>query len=198
MSPLLPLWLACADEEPERARREDGPLRAEDYLRLEEGSAWVYRDDGEDGVPEEDALLRAQAVAEGVVELRRGTRWADAETVGSLRWDIGEEGGLRLRSWSLPGGLLGGGAGWPILPPEVVAGASVTVRGEDGWRCDITDTTAGIQTYYGTFEDVLIADCASGEGLEGLYFFGRGAGLIALEVGGRAEEPYGLELVAPW
>ena len=194
--PLL-LLLACTGEDSAAGPRLDGILSAQDYAILDAGTTWIYRDDGEDGVPDEETLLRAQAISAGVVGLRRGQRRADATEVGTLTWGVADDGALSLQAWALPDGTQGAassGAGLPLLSAEVEDGTQVSSE-DGGWTCTITATAEGVETYYGSFGDVLLADCTGAGGLPGRYAFARDIGLIALEV---ADGGYALELVAPW
>ncbi len=156
-----------------------------DYDGLSDGSAWVYRDDGDTGLPDEEQLLRTQYTGDGVVEFRRGTRWADAASVGTLVWDTRY--GLGLSSWS----LLGGGSG-DVLITDFDPVEGEVISGED-WSCTVTRPVEGEPTWYGLFEDVVVSECA-GSGPEGRYVFAREVGLIRLTL----PDGSGLNLVAPW
>lgn len=157
-----------------------------DYDGLTDGSAWVYRDDMDTGDVDEERLLRTQYMGEGVVEFRRGTRWADAYTVGEIVWDLSE--GLTLSSWS----VFTVGSGDYLVSdfnPEL---GEVYSDGE--WSCTVDRPAEGVSTWYGVFEDTFAFDCEGGQILAGRYVFARDVGLVRLTL----PDGGGLNLVAPW
>lgn len=146
-----------------------------DYHGMYEGATWVYRDDGIvdlDDLPDEDQLLRAMHMGDGVVEFRRGRRWADSQSIGEMVWDI--DNGLTLLSWDLPFGQ--GEGEYPIsnlLPedePDVTNGE---------WTC-VNTMTEAVETWYGTFDNVLLFECDGGP-LAGEFAFGKNFGLVHLQ-----------------
>jgi hypothetical protein len=157
---------------------------------LSDGATWTYRDDGgswnDTGFDlEEDQLLRVSHRGDGLVEFRRGSRWADAEPYGSMQWIL--EDGLALASWDLP---VGQGAGnYPLSAASINVGETVT----GDWTCTATDPESGVDTYYALFENVFIFNCSEG-GLEGQYVFAINIGLVKMTIG----EDFELDLVAPW
>jgi len=179
------LLLACDGIATGPSGKSDSSLIA-DYDGLSEENAWVYRDDADTGMPDEERLLRTQHTGDGVVEFRRGTRWADADTVGVLAWDIQD--GLGLASWS----VFGEGSGDYPFSDFDPAGGEVVTQGD--WSCVLSRPLEGEATWYGLFEDVFVFDCAGGSGLEGRYVFARDVGLIRLTL----PSGNGLNLVAPW
>ena len=181
---VLLFLLGCGEDGRSSSEAED--VLASSYLSLEDGDSWVYRDDGDTGLFDEDELLRAQHLGDGVVELRRGRRWADAETVGELVWDVSS--GLSLLKWALPSSASGEGD-YPLAGVVLLSG--LTVQSGD-WSC-LSSQTEGEVTWYGTFEDVFVFECEGGGGLEGRYVFANGIGLVELQT-----EQDHLELVAPW
>ena len=188
--PLLLLLTACGEDPLAGTVMEQG-LPASAFHTLGEGRSWIYRDDDSDEDPDEEQLLRAQDVGEGRLELRRGSRWADAEPAGHIAWTT-ERGELWLSSWELPDGTEGAG-GFRMADADPEDGELTS--GDGGWRCDLTRQEDGQETWYGTFEGALIIDCVGGnDGLGGRYAFGVGAGLVYLET----EDGYLLDLVAPW
>jgi hypothetical protein len=154
------------------------------YAMLEEGASWTYRCGAADtGEPDCSALLLARHAGDGLVELRRGSRWADAVEVGHLQWRLSET--LVLDSWELDGDS--GAASVTVLSTE--HGESID---EGGWSCEISQPEF-VETYYAIFERPLVSTCTGGGGPEGSYAFAMGFGLIQL-TGGEHE----LDLVAPW
>ncbi len=182
---MILLLLACDGTGTGSGSSSDATLIV-DYDGLSEDNAWVYRDDADTGIPDEDRLLRTQHTGDGVVEFRRGTRWADAETVGVLSWETRD--GLGLASWS----VFGSGSGDYPLSDFDPAGGEVVTQGD--WSCTLSRPVEGEATWYGLFEDVFVFDCAGGGGLEGRYVFARDVGLIRLTL----PDGNGLNLVAPW
>ena len=146
-----------------------------EYHGIYEGSTWVYRDDGVvdlDELPDEDQLLRAMHMGEGVVAFRRGRRWADAVTVGEMVWDVTD--GLTLLSWDMPFGQ--GEGEYPISSalPEEQPDVS---NGE--WGCTNT-MTEEVETWYATFDNVLLFSCDGGP-FAGELAFGKNFGLVWLQ-----------------
>ncbi|MFT5682866.1 MAG: hypothetical protein ACI8RZ_003790 [Myxococcota bacterium] len=181
---MIALLLACNGSGAGSGGSTDAALIA-DYDGLDGENTWVYRDDGDTGIPDEDRLLATRHTGDGVVELRRGVRWADAETVGTLVWAMSD--GLGLASWS----VFGSGSGdYPLSDFDPEAGE---VSSQGDWSCEASRPAEGESTWYGTFEDVFVFDCEGG-GLEGRYVFARDVGLIRLTL----PDGGGLNLVAPW
>ena len=183
------LLLACGGDGLGNENPDNKPEIAM-YHGLEEDARWTYRDDGglwtDTGFDlDEDQLIRVSHMGEGLVELRRGARWADATPYGSLQWTTTD--GLGLVSWDLP---LGQGAGeYPMSGALIAVGETVT--GE--WNCISSAPENGVDTYYALFENAYVFDC-SGGGLEGQYVFAFGIGLVSMSIG----DNFNLELVAPW
>lgn len=158
-----------------------------DYTMLEEGASWTYRDDSlgpESETPDEDLLLHARHTGDGVVEFRRGARWADGSDEGKLVWS--EKNGLSLVEWDLGEAQ---GSGDLFMSEEVPEREAVTMSGK--YSCT-TRMDAPIDTYYGTFELALVFDCTGG-GMGGTYAFAYGWGLVQVDAGGIV-----LDLVGPW
>lgn len=172
----LPLLIACDRREPYTGELPE-TAAISSYHGLDGASSWIYRDDASKEAPIENQLLHAQNTG-GLIELRRGPRWADAEYAGSLEWDTAD--GLDLVAWDLPSGA---------------SGATTIHFSDENFElpadCTLTVPEEGHQTYYGIYEDVLVYDCP--EGLPGRYVFARDVGLIWLETSTDT-----LDLVAPW
>ena len=181
---MILLLLACGDGM-NNPGSSGSSLLIVDYDGMVEENTWVYRDDGDTGMVDESTLLQSKVVSEGVVEFRRGARWADAAPVGDMVWDLSS--GLALTSWS----LFGGGSGNYLLSdfdPE--AGE---VYSDGSWSCAVSIPSEQ-STWYGTFQDVITVSCEDGGVLEGRYVFARDVGLVRLEL----TSGQGLNLVAPW
>lgn len=168
------------------------------YHGLAEDASWTYSDqisiaamdaaenDTAMETPEldEDQLIIAHHLGEGRVELRRGSRWADAFPYGELGWDSSD--GLALTEWSLP--ISSGTGNYPLAPYNLET--EVSTSGD--WSCSGKETEL-LETWYGTFDTGYVFDCAGG-GLEGQFAFAFEFGLVWFE----ATDGYRLELVAPW
>ncbi|MCB9741388.1 MAG: hypothetical protein H6741_29695 [Alphaproteobacteria bacterium] len=155
------------------------------YYSIEDGDSWTYRDslDAEEE-PEASELIHARYLGDGLVEMRRGARWSDAEYEASLTWDTSD--GLSLVAWEL-GANVGEGS-YPLFEPNTESGDVVETT---GWSCEILAREPA-ETFYGVFSDTVGARCV-GVGLSGTYIFGRDMGLVRFEGGGLV-----LDLVAPW
>jgi hypothetical protein len=178
------LLLACSGTEGTTA---GGSVLVADYVMLGDGTSWTYRDDAlgpESDSPAEEELLHARHVGDGVVEFRRGLRWADAIEEGKLVWS--EADGLTLVEWDLGEAQ---GSGEIFMSAEVPEQMAMTVSGK--YTCT-TFMDAPVDTYYGTFELALVFDC-NGGGMGGTYAFAYGWGLVQVDAGGIV-----LDLVGPW
>jgi hypothetical protein len=157
-----------------------------DYHGLEEGASWAYRDDGNtDDSPVQSEILRARHLGEGLVDFRRGSRWADGRTEAVLDYQLGAE--FRLQAWEIAG--LQGEAELPLGTDQPEHGQMVEA---DGWKCETSTRGVGM-TYYGIFEDVIQYDCTGDAGPAGSFIFALGVGLVHFE-----SKDYTLDLVAPW
>ena len=177
------LFLACTGTSGPVA----GDVLVSDYAMLEDGTSWTYRDDAlgpEADSPDEELLLHAKVTDEGVVEFRRGLRWADATDEGRLVWS--EKDGLTLTEWDLGEAE---GSGSIFMSEEVPEQGAVTASGK--FSCT-TRMDQPIDPYYGTFELALVFDCTGG-GMGGTYAFAYGWGLVQVDAGGIV-----LDLVGPW
>ena len=148
--------------------------------------SWSYRDDGiMDEAPADDQLLRARYVGNGIMDFRRGTRWADASRTAEVGFFLDDR--FSLSEWDLGpyqgSGFLPLGQANPIEGELVEAGS---------WSCT-TNRRLEVETYYGTFSDVIQFDCEGSEGPVGQWTFAREFGLIAYD-----GPEYSLSLVAPW
>ena len=155
---------------------------ASGYGTLSAESAWTWREElpADTGVSldvDESGLIHGRFV-DGAIELRRGSRWADATTVGEIRLAAPEGGGLVLDGWSFDEAT-GGGALLSLEDPET---------GVDTPDCGIV-TDLEVDTFYGVFQRTLISDC----GGKGEWVFEYGVGLIQVETEGLV-----LDLVAPY
>ncbi len=177
MSSLL-LLLACAGER----LGSDAAVTGGDYGSLSVDGAWTWRqalpvDTGEMDLDLDESQLLHGRYSDGSIELRRGTRWADAQTVGSIEFSQ-PNGGLKLEGWELDGAS-GGGVILALEKPEtgIPTPDCGTVVGLD------------VETFYGLFQRTLTADC----GDAGLWSFEFGVGLIQVEA-----QELTLDLVAPY
>ncbi len=181
MRPLLLGLLACGDG----AQGVGGDQALDAYLGFDGAGAWTWRDDGLATDPDEATLLHGRETAAGI-ELRRGSRWADAAPAGALGLVVDD--GLTLAGWSLGGGE--GGGDRPMAPGVVEDG----VRVQDGdWSC-VTTLEAEVETFYAVFDRTLVLDCRGGSGFPaGTWTFARDIGLVHV-----ASDDVVLDLVAPW
>jgi len=163
-------------------------VRISDYVPLDEGGAWTYRDDANgdsEGLPDDDELVLAQVVEGGEIGLRRGSRWADAVPLGWMVWDV--EDGLALEAFSY--GELEGSQSHRFAQDSPLVNTEVT----DGeWSCE-TERLATFETWYGEYEHILKITCNGSEVLGGNWFFAKNIGLIRVQ-----GEAFDLDLVAPW
>ena len=159
----------------------------DDYTGLNtEGLSWTYRDDGEtETSPDNDRLIRSRHVGGGELDFRRGSRWADAEAAGSVRFAQSDR--VRIVSWNLNG--VTGSGDFPLGRNKPKEGDELTA---DGWMC-VVDIPASIETYYGTYTEVLSFLCDGDDGPTGDWHFAKDVGLVAYE-----GDDYSMSLVAPW
>ena len=162
-------------------------VEIDEYTGLKsEGLSWTYRDDGEtEASPDKDSLLRSRHVGGGELDLRRGSRWADGESAGIVRFAQNDR--VRIVEWSLNG--VEGRGDYPLGVNKPKEGDESTA---DGWLC-VVDRPDSIETYYGSFSDVLSFLCEGEEGPVGDWHFAKDVGLVAFE-----GDDYSLSLVAPW
>lgn len=162
----------------------DGLITA-DYNGLVDGASWTWRDDvSTDELPAEEALLRGRYVGEGIIEIRRGARFPDAEPWGFLEFDVSE--GLALVAWEL-GDVVGEGR--TPLSEDRIVDEQLIVAGRA--QC-VGQTFMTHDTFYATFDAAVRFDCAGG-GLPGVYVFAKTVGLVSLRTNNVT-----LDLVAPW
>ncbi len=188
------LWLGCSSPEPESSATTTELFEMDDYHGLSEGASWTYRDDSatDAGMEEasteepldEELLLRARHLGGGAVEVRRGTRWADATPTASLIWDSSE--GLSLLAWDHP--AASGSGRLPFADADPAVGETMSAG---GWTCTAS-TPAEVWTFYGVFEDCLQFSCTGDTALAGEWIFANGHGLVSLDAS------FALDLVAPW
>lgn len=195
MSPGLLVLLAvgCGGDEATGDGSGANERLLRDYHGFEEGNAWTYRDDlgpdeaGQDSdTPEENELLRMRFDGDDTTELRRGSRWADAEPVGFFEWDLRD--GLAMVAYDLEGESDEGT--WRMAGFAPATGDTYTWT---DWAC-VTDTTQEVETFYGVFEDVVRLECEGDTGLPGTWDFAAGVGLIRYE----SEDGWLVDLVAPY
>lgn len=184
----LALLAAACDEDPNAGG--GGAFAISEYFAG--ATAWTWRDpsgdadSGDTAVTLDDAaLLRAEMGDDGVMEVRRGARFADGTKVGSLTWDpVATDLVLAAWSWGSDGSgdstFLARNGG---LPGETVA----NLQGS----C-VADTADGLETYYGTFEYALVCTCTGTHSPDGSYWFAKGFGLVKADT-----TEFSLDLVAP-
>jgi hypothetical protein len=157
-----------------------------DYHGFSLDAAWTYRDDGVlDEAPEDSSLLRARYTGDGVVDMRRGVRWADAARTAEVVFHL--DNNFSILAWTL--GPYSGDVDLPLGNEIPLDGQSVQVS---GWFCR-TERRVEIETYYAFFEDVVQFQCEGEGGPEGNWTFAKELGLVAYE-----GPEYSLSLVAPW
>lgn len=176
--------IACVPESQTAAALFGIDIR--EYHMMDDGNSWTYRDDAPgsaDALPDEALLMLAQNDG-GVVHFRRGSRWVEAQPVGSMEWSIEE--GLILQSWDLP---FGSGSGpVPLSSAEPEDG---DVMSDGDWTCTLSRPQS-MWTYYAEYDSVLYFNCDSSSASLDIFFAKR-AGLIHLQ-----SSDYELDLVAPW
>ena len=181
---IISIVLACAPEAQNSATLFGIDIR--EYHMMDEFNSWTYRDDTPDSsdiLPDEAQLMLAQNES-GTVSFRRGSRWIEAQEVGTVEWSIEE--GLTLQSWDLP---FGSGSGpVPLSSAEPEDG---DVMSEGDWTCTLSRPES-MWTYYAEYDAVLYFDCDSSSTSLDLFFAKR-AGLVHLQ-----SSDYELDLVAPW
>lgn len=180
---VAPCLLACGEDLPPPPGQE-GEVPLDSYHGLSEENSWTWRDDGDTGEPESERLLKAR-YEEGVMDIRRGSRWVDGRPEGELEWST--EGGLFLVGWDLGGAR--GSDELPLAVDGTVWGG--TVSAED-WSCT-NRFSDDLQTWYAVFDDAVIFDCTGGNGVPGQWAFARGLGLVKLE-----GEIITLDMVSGW
>ena len=71
---VLALTVGCSGARSEKVTVD---LSIDDYHGFSSSAAWTYRDDGVlDAPPDDEQLLRARYTGNGIMDLRRGSRWA--------------------------------------------------------------------------------------------------------------------------
>lgn len=178
---LVPGLLACADG----AKTATGEQDVANWLPLDGGGAWTWRDDGADTAPDEQTLLHGRDVGEGRIEIRRGPRWADAAVVGGFTFSTSA--GLRLEALELAG--IRTEEPRLLAPAVVEQGAAVS---QGAWRCEIA-IDEEIETFYARFDRTLVSTCEGNQLPAGTWVFAEDMGLVAV-----FSETTTLDLVAPW
>lgn len=180
------MWMGAVGCAKESTTQETEDITIDDYHGFAADATWTYRDDGVlDESPEESALLRARYTGDGVLDLRRGSRWADATRVAEIVFRLDTE--FSIVSWVL--GPYSGTGDLPLGSENPFNGQSVRAN---GWICS-TVRRIEVETYYAFFDDVLQFQCAGQGGPEGNWTFARDVGLVAYD-----GPEYSLSLVAPW
>jgi len=157
-----------------------------DYHGLYDGASWAYRDDAvTDASPREAEVLRARYTGEGLLDFRRGSRWPDAHTEATLRFDLGSF--FTLESWDFAG--FEGEATLKLGTSQPAGGQSVS---GDSWFCR-TSLEEEVSTYYGVFLETVKYSCEGSAGPAGSFIFAKDIGLVYFE-----SEDYVLDLIAPW
>lgn len=153
---------------------EDG-IPVEAYSGLGDDASWVFRDDGAEDEPVEEDLLRAHHLGDGVVEFRRGIRWADGVAEGTM-------------TWGSPGGVVKVVVDFGALEGERPL---VNLEGVPASGCAVKHP-AEVETFYAVFDDAMVVTCEGGD-VPGAWSFARGVGLVRMEAEGVT-----IDLVAPW
>jgi len=180
---LLLLATGCGDDLPgPPAEQEVVPITA--YHGLNGDNAWTWRDDGDTGEPDPDELLKAQ-LDDGVMDIRRGSRWVDGRKEGILEWST--DGGLYLERWDINGEY--GEGPLPFLVDGTSWGSAVA---EGDWLCSNEKSTSA-ETWYAVFPDAVVFTCKGESGLGGTWTFAQGYGLVAVDA-----DSILLDLVAAW
>jgi len=181
------LWLSvCVGCSKPATTAAPEDINISDYHGFSVDAAWTYRDDGVlDDAPDESSLLRARYTGDGVVDMRRGARWADASRTVEVVFHL--DNNFSILAWTL--GPYSGEADLPLGNEAPLDGQSVQVS---GWFCR-TERRTEIETYYAFFEDVVQFQCEGEGGPEGNWTFARDMGLVAYDA-----PDYSLSLVAPW
>ena len=157
-----------------------------DFHGFSSEASWSYRDDGVmDEAPEDEQLLRARYVGNGILDFRRGTRWADGRRAAEVSFFLDDM--FSISEWDM--GPYRGSGYRPLGQSNPAEGQSID---EGGWFC-MTKRDVEVETYYGVFSDVVQFECDGSSGPEGLWTFARDIGLIAYD-----GPEYSLSLVAPW
>ena len=175
--------LGCA-KETTTADPED--ITINDYHGFAADASWTFRDDGVgDEAPDDSDLLRARYTGEGVLDLRRGSRWADAERTAEIVFRLDAD--FSIVAWTL--GPYSGTGDLTLGNEPPLDGQSVQ---SGGWFCS-TERRTEIETYYAFFDDVVQFQCQGQGGPEGDWTFAKDVGLVSYE-----GPEYSLNLVAPW
>ena len=178
-----------------------------DWHGLSMDAAWTYRDDAiTDEAPEPAELVLARYNGDGQMELRRGERWADADSIGSLVFDLNN--GLSLVSWNVDGAS--GEGNFPVYEGEPTNQSAVS---NGSWTCQAA-MNEDVETFYGIFPSSMRIGCTvGGVGLDGqsmdtgdvqevygvtgspagYWSFAPGVGLVRVQAA-----DFDLNLVAPW
>jgi hypothetical protein len=173
--------IACGDG----SKTATGEKDVSNWLPLDGEGAWTWRDDGADTAPDETTLLHGRDVGQGLIEIRRGPRWADADVVGGITFSTDQ--GLQLKAMDLAGVSVGEER---LLAPALVEEGSVVAQGS--WRCEVA-LDEEIDTFYAMFDRTLVSTCEGNQLPAGKWVFAEDMGLVAI-----ISETTTLDLVAPW
>ena len=178
-------WVGCS---PPKSKKVYAEVDINEYTGLQsDGLSWTYRDDGEtETSPDKDMLIRSRHVGGGELDFRRGSRWADGDSAGSVRFAQSDR--VRIVEWVLNG--IAGEGDFPLASNKPKEGDEAT--GDGGWSC-VVDRPESVETYYGSYSEVLSFLCGGDEGPAGDWHFAKDVGLIAYQ-----GDDYSLSLVAPW
>ena len=181
---LFVVILGCGGARTEKVSPE---LAVDEYTMLQEANLlWTYRDDGVSlGSPTNSTLIRGRNAGDGVLDLRRGSRWADGEQEGKVAFSQTDR--IRIVEWEL--GDSSGEGNFPLAKSKTQEGDEVA---EGGWSCTVERPDL-VETYYGDFSDVLTFACSGSDGPVGDWHFAKDVGLVAFD-----SDAYQLDLVAPW
>jgi len=181
---LLFVTIGCEGARTEKVSPE---VSVDEYTMLKESDRlWTYRDDGVPlGSPSNAVLIRGRNAGDGVLDLRRGSRWADGEREGQIAFSQTDR--IRVVEWEL--GDSSGQGNYPLAKSTTQEGDEVS---EGDWSCTVERPNL-VETYYGDFSDVVTFACSGSDGPVGDWHFAKNVGLVAFD--GAA---YQLDLVAPW
>ena len=120
--------MACGAPKSEQVYAE---VDIDEYTGLDtEGLSWTYRDDGDmETSPDKDSLLRSRHVGGGELDFRRGSRWADGDAAGIVRFAQNDR--VRIVEWNLNG--VEGNGDYPLGVNQPKEGDESTTEAGSAW-----------------------------------------------------------------